>query len=528
MSGNVDITFTSKENDLYKSQAKLIKQQEEMIEKYKKLATEAKKGGKDAEKAAAAAAKELDRFAKATSAINRTPLEKYADQMRRLDQALKAGKISQETFNRAVGKAKTEFDTAGQSSQKAFGAVALGALSSYAAGIVSITGLLSGASRVLSDIKTKGEEFATLQRSSMPETGPLAQLAMGDKTKMRELLAAARATYGAGAGATEGEAAKLQFEIASASYDQYRKEIAELKASGAVPDPVGLLVGAAAFETNVGKEKTGGFPRITSMLLGAAGKSPGEIPGIALGGAEAAVTGVSVGMTPQEILAATAVQAKALGSPTEGGVYAKNLFKGIDEGIKKKLLQPGRNLEQYMADIAALEAKGMKDYDIVGNDIRAYSGYRQLKRGMGAYHTSMEEIRVADEGNAFGAVTSAYRADPQMIAARTFQRSKAGRDLAGGEAGVWSNLAQSVQNDAVTRMMKKDDRSGAAIEDWAVGLARWFKGDKEFVEDYKFRASEETQQDIRDAAALLKESAQLLRDSSDNNRQRSAAAVMPE
>ena len=62
--GNLDLKFTADENDLIKGQARLIKQQEALIEGYKKLATESKKGGKDAEKAAAAAAKELDRFAK--------------------------------------------------------------------------------------------------------------------------------------------------------------------------------------------------------------------------------------------------------------------------------------------------------------------------------------------------------------------------------------------------------------------------------------------------------------------------------
>jgi len=138
-SGGVDIKFTAEEQNLIKAQAKVIKQQEELIEKYKKMGTEAKKANKDVEKHTADAAKQLDRFAKATKDINRTPLEKYADTMRQLNQALKAGKIDQETFNRAVAKAKTEFQSAGQAGQRAFGASAAGSLKNYAMGFASVT-----------------------------------------------------------------------------------------------------------------------------------------------------------------------------------------------------------------------------------------------------------------------------------------------------------------------------------------------------------------------------------------------------
>ena len=58
--------------------------------------------------------------------------------MRKLNIALKAGKIDQETFNRAVARTKTEFQAAGQASNQAFGGTALAKLQNYATGMFTL------------------------------------------------------------------------------------------------------------------------------------------------------------------------------------------------------------------------------------------------------------------------------------------------------------------------------------------------------------------------------------------------------
>ena len=148
MSGDLNVNFSADATALIKDQARLIKQQDDLIQKYKKMGQEAKKTGGDAAKYTAAAAKELERFAAHTKQINRTPLEKYADEMRKLNLALKAGKLDQETFNRAVRAAKTEFDTASTAARKTFGSGALASLNQYAVGLGSlatVVGIFRGA-----------------------------------------------------------------------------------------------------------------------------------------------------------------------------------------------------------------------------------------------------------------------------------------------------------------------------------------------------------------------------------------------
>lgn len=144
--GKLDMVMYGDAAHVIREQAKLIKQQNESLEVYKKMGAESKKAGKESEKAAkevekaqAAATRELDKFARATKDINRTPLEKYADTMRQLETALKAGKIDQETFNRAVTGAKHEFDAAGKSREVAFGGAAIAQLKELTSGMFGLS-----------------------------------------------------------------------------------------------------------------------------------------------------------------------------------------------------------------------------------------------------------------------------------------------------------------------------------------------------------------------------------------------------
>jgi hypothetical protein len=411
--------------------------------------------------------------------------------------------------------------------------------------MLSLAGVVGGIFKTFRDAMALSEEMAAKQRESMPGIGPLAQLAMGDKNRMRELIKSTRESYAQGAGLTLGEAGKMQFEIASANFEKYRREIAELKATSAVPDPIGLVVGAAALETNIGP-KAGGFPRITSMLMGAAGKSPGEIPNIALASAEAAGTGVFLGLSPQEIMAASAVAAKASGSPEDGGMLMKNLFEGIEgAGLQKGGLTKRATLTEYMEDIAALEATGKRDYEILGNDLRTYMGYRKLKAGLDIYKQTLGEIDSAVETDMFHSTAEMWKVSPEMIGARAERQSQAGKELAFDREGTFANLAKAVRNDLMVNMQQRQDEGEyfwktplrPVTEDAINAAEQWLNGPEAFVAKRGGQASAETQEMIRLTYEALRESAEFNRESAAvlNNaieghvkRQRAAVAGQPE
>ncbi len=90
-----------KDNTVQTGLDALARKEDDVAKAAKKIATEAKK-----------ADNELARFAKRTTEINAAPLDKYLAVANRLKTALEAGKLSQETYNRAVQKARSDYETA--------------------------------------------------------------------------------------------------------------------------------------------------------------------------------------------------------------------------------------------------------------------------------------------------------------------------------------------------------------------------------------------------------------------------------
>ncbi|GAG38609.1 unnamed protein product, partial [marine sediment metagenome] len=68
----------------------------------------------------------------------RTPQERYNAKLAELNKLLKANKINQDTYGRAVRKSKDEMDAAGRSGQKTFGSQAISMVKRYAGAIGSI------------------------------------------------------------------------------------------------------------------------------------------------------------------------------------------------------------------------------------------------------------------------------------------------------------------------------------------------------------------------------------------------------
>ncbi len=441
--------------------------------------------------------------------------QKIIDQSKKLDQSHKETK---------------------RSSDDAYGPPAIAALGRYAAGIVSVTAAIGAMKQALDAVNAAEEQLAASQRQDAASVGKLAQLAMGDKETMRRLIAEAKASRRQGAGETLTAAADLQFEITSANYDRYRQQIAELRASYAVGDVAPMVVGAAAFEQNMTTAATGGFPNIVSMLLGAAGKSPGEIPGIALAGAEASGYGSFIGLRPQEVLAAAAVLSRAAGNPQEGGMFAKNLFAGLQEAIRKGTITQAP-LQEMMQQAMGLEAKGMFETDIVGADIRKVGGYKFLRDALTSYQQTLQEIDAAVAGDKFTAVTKTYTVEPSLIAARARTQAEAAMEQSGPlyRAGVYKNLAETIEADILRQQADRGvPRWSRGLSYTAMNVAQWLQGPERWTNQAVGQVgavsgdplvSESVRQAVLEAAAALESAAQ---EFSNAQRQRASANMQPE
>lgn len=510
-SGNVHTTFTSDETALVKAQDKLIKQTDQAVEKYKKLAAEAKTGGKEISKATTDAAKEMDRFARATKDVNRTPLEKYADAMRKLDQALQRGKIDQETFNRAVARAKTEFDGAGAAGNRAFGPGAASGLDAYLGRLAKIVAGAAAAKKILDEARQEAEGMGEKQALEAPSLGSLMQL--GETTADRDrLLDEVRKTFIEGGARTIPEAVQLQKTLESGNIQEWRSEMARAQASGLV-NAEQLSLAAIKMSQGLGKQETGGFGSIMSKLLGAAKVGIGETHEIGTAVGYVSQQAGRLGLTDEEVMAAIST-ASAVAGPSEAGTQIQALMKGIEvEGIGGGFLQKGKTLREQVAKIKELEAGGADIREILGGRQEAVMGYGSLAsvEGQKLMNTNLANIARAEQEDWFGKQVELAESIPENAAA-TIKRKRENRATWDTyQVGVYENIADAVAADQKEYQRQRYGGGfmgdiAAAGEGIGMGIHRWVSGNRQFIAS---GMSEGVSEETRAAAATIEAAMEL-------------------
>lgn len=520
MSGNLDIKWTSDETEVTKAQDKLIKQLQETVEKYKKMAAEAKTSGKEMTRSANAAARELDRFAKATKDINRTPLEKYADTMRQLDQALKAGKIDQETFNRAVAKAKTEFQQAGDAGKRAFGPGAAGGLTSYAERLMRVASAASAAAmahRVFSAARQEAEEIGQKQFTEAPSLGMLAQVADTPEDLAR-LEGEVKKTFAEGGARTIPEAAALQFALESGEAGNLRADFSQLQASGLVPNATMMAESAIKLIAGMGEKETGDFRTVVSKAFGGAKLGLGSAEELLQATAKVSAQASRLGLSDEEVMAALST-VSAIEGPAEAETQIQALLKGIEvEGIGGGYLEKGKTLREQVARLKELEAAGEDIRDMLGGRQEAVKGYGQLvsERGVASVEANLANIAAAEQEDWFGQKVEMAEAIPSNRAAILARQRKNRAELAQEEVGIYENLADTMEYEQ--KEFKRRQYGGgflgdvaAAAEGIGIAIHRKFGGNRQFIESgLNAGVSEETR-----AAAAQVEAAMELRDAAE-------------
>jgi hypothetical protein len=130
----ISIEAEFKDGKLHTGLDRAAQKEEKMDEGLRKISQSAKQ-----------AERELERFAKRTTEINATPAERYAAAVARADQAIKAGKISQETYNREVARQATllqanqqAMQNVGREQKETLGPSFLGQIQAFVGGYLSL------------------------------------------------------------------------------------------------------------------------------------------------------------------------------------------------------------------------------------------------------------------------------------------------------------------------------------------------------------------------------------------------------
>lgn len=535
--GSSNINFFANVTSLLQSMDKAIRKNQEQTDSLEKMAKTSKKGMSDAEKATAAAAREMDRFAKATKDINRTPLERYADQMLRLNQALKAGKIDQETFNRAVAKSKQEFQQAGSEGKQAFGGNALSNLATFATRLGGIATAVMAVKGAFSEARAEAEALGQMQSEQAPTLGMLAQVA-DTPEDLKRLQDEAKKTFAEGGAKTLGEAAALQFSLESGGVGNLRGDFSRMQASGLVPNASLMAESAIKMTAGMGAAETGDFRSVISKAFGAGKLGLGSAEELLSAAAGTSAQASRLGLKDEELLAAISTASAVVGSQ-EAGTQIEALLKGIEvEGIGGGFLQAGKSLQEQVAAIAELEKQGVDIREMLGGRQEAVKGFGILSSAQGQqqFAANMENINRSVQEDWFGQKVAMAEATPVNAAAILARQKGAQRQLGAEEAGVYENLADAVDEDIRDKTRQK--YGGGWMGDLAAGGHGFFSpiwrtvlGNRGYISAYGSEASEGTQAAVQsiEAAQRLNEAASNLEAATSNvARQRGAAATVPE
>ncbi len=493
--GNSNINFFANVTSLLASMDKAIKKQQEQTDSLEKLAKTSRKGMSDAEKATAAAAREMDRFAKHTKEVNRTPLEKYADEMLRLNRALKAGKIDQETFNRAVARSKSEFDQAGKAGKVAFGAEAVAGVAAYASQMVSLAGAIELVRRAIAAKREEENRLGDKQYSEAASLGSLAQLPEEMTPEaMDSLVNKAKATFAEGGALTLPEAVELQKVLESGNIGQWRADFSRMQASG-LAQAIPMAQAGIKMKAGFGEAETGDFHSMMSKAFGAAKAGLGEADEILTATAKVSQQAGRLGLSDEETAAAISTASAVVG-PNEAATQIEQLLVGIEkEGIGLGFLQPGKTLQEQVAAIANLEKSGVDVREILGGRQEGIKGFGMLAspQGREAMQINMQNIAKAEKEDWFGKRMELAEGIFENAAAIGKRQAANRAELEGGRTAAIENIADAVADDLVALQRRRHGEWMATLQRGQNVVDRWF-GNETFIRDNAAAATPETQQ----------------------------------
>ncbi|NLE58092.1 MAG: hypothetical protein GX616_07020, partial [Planctomycetes bacterium] len=152
-----------------------------------------------------------------------TPQEKYNQKVGELDRLLKANKLSQDQYNRAVGQAKTQMDGAAQSGEKAFGPK-MHRMTTQLLGALGLTGGVAGAIQI---VRMEYEHLIEAQRQAasatltQAQTQEVALVNLGATTEaQRDKFVSASKAMAASLGVSETEVYRRASDALSARGDK--------------------------------------------------------------------------------------------------------------------------------------------------------------------------------------------------------------------------------------------------------------------------------------------------------------------
>lgn len=354
------------------------------------------------------------------------------------------------------------------------------------AGYVTLQGAISATIGLLRE--QREEERRASEKGSAAEfdIAKLVQLAP-DERSLDKLVNKYREFYGAGGADSQGHAAQAIFSMESAGllgdFDTFK----ELSASGAERDMAGLARAVATLQTSLGKEETGEMRGLVSKGFLASAYSPGSVSEMLEATSRSGSSARALGLTDEELLAATALVGKAEGSLDRGGTRMSALLGSVEKmgGFEDKSL---------MEIVGEIEKKELSPADLAKElgSKEALGAYRTLLSNRDQYQAILDDINQGNTRDVVSERVDLAGTRPELVAARLKRVKAAEAELDLIDEGAIRNLGDSIASDVKKqgreRLQKTyGDHIGTDMMigtgDFIGGTVRFFQGEEAFIRE---------------------------------------------
>jgi hypothetical protein len=383
----VAVEMTGDEAKLWRAQQKVLAQQTKIANEYKKIAKEAREAKKAAEEQA------------------------------------KAQKAAMEAAQRAH--------------ENAFGTRAMSALSTYAGGFTTIAAAVGVATQALREMQRAGEEAAAKKREAAGGLGMLLQMA-STPAEYEQLKGKAKQLVRMGAATDENEGARMVFDIHAANAASEFDLLARAKQAGFLEDPGKAAKAAGTIQRSMGAAEAGTIGQILSKATAASRIAPGSMEQIAEASARSGATAQAMGLSDEEVMAATAMAAAASGSPEQGGTQVASLLRAFASDKD----YAGLNIRESILKAKSENESFSEMTDLLGR-AEAVNALNAVGSNLGEYDQLLREIHGANERNILEERMGWAAQDPAINAANLAKKMQGSEAMSREHLGTMNNLADA-------------------------------------------------------------------------------------
>lgn len=425
--------------------------------------------------------RDLRKFAATVKQVETTPLERYNQQLAKIDQAVKKNLLTTREAQAAAKRAADEYQAeAGQSeraarkvglaaresaggAQAAFGNMKVGVLAAWGAVGATVT-------KILGDIRAEAEKAGQSLSGQAASGGTLAQLANSPE-ELQELRRAAKKVRAGGGAASMDEANRFVFSMKSAGAMDEIDTFTKAKNLGVMQQPEEMIKYAAAVRTSFGAQQAGSFQDVVNRSLVAAGSSPEEASQVLKGTARAGVAAQQQGASVDETMALVSVMSRATGSAEEAGSKVAALMRGLAKYEPEKdahgQLKAGKPLDETFRGQSISDVlKNEKLAALSPADLQKLLGSDEAVQTLGVARENAAELRALTAGtrrgreeDLLGNKMAAVESDPALAAAAKLTRVQGAVEVKSEARGTRALQAEAAQASLVQTMRDTPDES---------------------------------------------------------------------